>query len=73
MSKALLLLSAAALVASGTAVTAQYAVRSLDPRLVAEARQEHTQVVEQYGGAETGPRAAYVDEVGHRVAAFSGV
>jgi predicted Zn-dependent protease len=73
MRKALLLLSAAALVASGTAVTAQYAVRSLDPRLVAEARQEHTQVVEQYGGAETGPRAAYVDEVGHRVAAFSGV
>jgi predicted Zn-dependent protease len=30
-------------------------------------------IVQQYGGAETGPRAVYVDEVGHRVAAFSGV
>ncbi len=29
--------------------------------------------VQELGGAETGQRAAYVDSVGHRVAAFSGI
>jgi len=73
MRKALLFLSAAAVVLSGTAVPAQYAPRSLDPRLVAEAQKENLEVVKQYGGAESGARAAYVDEVGHKVAAFSGI
>lgn len=73
MRKALLFLSAAALMVSATAVPAQYQVRRLDPRLVAEAQREHAQVVDQYGGAETGRRAAYVDSIGKRVAAFSGV
>jgi predicted Zn-dependent protease len=73
MRKALLFLSAAAVALSGTAVTAQYAPRSLDPRLVAEAQKENIEVVKQYGGAEIGARAAYVDQVGHKVAAFSGI
>jgi predicted Zn-dependent protease len=73
MRKALLFLSAAALTFSATAVPAQYQVRRLDPRLVAEAQREHAQVVDQYGGAETGHRALYVDSVGKRVAAYSGV
>ena len=47
MRRALLFLSAAALALSATAVPAQYAVRVLDPRLVAEAQQEHPALVEQ--------------------------
>lgn len=73
MRKALLLLSAAAVTLSGTGVSAQYAQRSLDPSLVAEARKDNAAIIQQYGGAESGPRAAYVDQVGHRVASFSGV
>ena len=48
-------------------------VRYLDPRDVAEAQRENAQVVEELGGAETGPRAAYVDAVGSRVGAYSGI
>jgi predicted Zn-dependent protease len=47
--------------------------RYLDPRDVAEAQRENAEIVEELGGAETGPRAAYVESVGRRVAAFSGV
>jgi predicted Zn-dependent protease len=49
------------------------ALRYLSPRDVQDAQQEHAALVQELGGAETGPRAAYVDMVGHRVAAFSGV
>lgn len=73
MRKALLFLSATAVAMSGTAVPAQYAPRSLDPRLVAEAQKDNAEIVQQYGGAESGQRAAYVDEIGHKVAAFSGI
>lgn len=73
MRKRLLFLSAAAIFVSATAVPAQYAVRTLDPRLVAEAQREHAQILEEYGGAETGQRAAYVSSVGNRVAAYSGI
>jgi predicted Zn-dependent protease len=73
MRKALLFLSAAVLAVSATAVPAQYAVRRLDPRLVVEAQREHAQLVDQYGGEVTGPRGAYVDSVGKKVAAFSGI
>jgi predicted Zn-dependent protease len=48
-------------------------IRYLDPRDVAQAQREHPQMVEALGGAETGPRAAYVAAVGRRVAAQSGV
>lgn len=73
MRKALLYLSAAALVLSPASVPAQYPGRVLDPRLAAQAQREHPQLVEEYGGAETGQRAAYVDSVGRRVAVHSGI
>ena len=39
-----------------------------------EAQQRASEAASQeFGGAETGPRAAYVDSVGRRVAAYSGV
>ena len=44
----------------------------LNPRDVQEAARQHPEVVEEFGGAETGPRAAYVENVGRRVAAYSG-
>ena len=73
MRKALLLFSGAALVLSATAGPAQYRARTLDPRLVAEAQREHPLLVQEYGGADAGPRAAYVNAIGHRVAAQSGI
>lgn len=73
MRKALLLLPASALVLSSTAVVAQYGGRTLDPRLVAEAQRDHPQLVEEFGGADTGPRGAYVNAIGQRVAAQSGL
>ena len=48
-------------------------VRYLDPQDVAEAQHENAQVIEELGGAETGPRAAYVESIGRRVAAFSSI
>lgn len=73
MRKALLLISAAGLALAPSVLPAQFPGRSLDPRLVAQAQKEHAEVVQEYGGAETGPRAAYVDSVGRRVASFSGI
>ncbi|MFP5328850.1 MAG: M48 family metalloprotease [Alphaproteobacteria bacterium] len=73
MRKPLMWISAGALLLSSTAVTAQYPVRTLDPRLVAAAQREHAEIVQEYGGAEGGERAAYVSAVGQRVAAQSGV
>ena len=65
-----LLLFAAALAL--TPAAAQQ-VRYLDPRDVAQAQQENAAVIEELGGVETGPRAAYVASVGRRVAAYSGL
>jgi predicted Zn-dependent protease len=73
MRKSFLIACASALALAPSAVPAQYPLRVLDPRLVAEARADHPKLVEEYGGAETGLRAAYVDSVGRRVATFSGV
>jgi len=70
MRKGILLLTAAAV--SLTPAAAQQ-VRYLDPRDVAEAQREHSAIVQELGGAETGPRAAYVQSVGRRVGSFSGV
>ena len=70
MRKGFLLFFAAALALSP--VAAQQ-VRYLDPRDVAEAQRDNAQLIEALGGAETGPRAAYVESVGRRVAAFSGI
>ena len=50
----------------------QQGLSYLNPRDVQEAARQHPQLIEEFGGAETGPRAAYVQNVGRRVAAFSG-
>ena len=70
MRKGILLLAAAAV--SLTPAAAQQ-IRYLDPRDVAEAQREHSAIVQELGGAETGARAAYVQSVGRRVGGFSGV
>ena len=71
MRKALLLFTAAALAI--TPAAAQRGQRYLDPQDVAEAQRENAEIVAELGGAETGPRAAYVESIGRRVGAFSGV
>lgn len=71
MPKGILLAAAAVAAISSASASAQ--LRNLDPREVAEARQQHAALVEEMGGAETGRRAAYVQSVGQRVAAQSGV
>src|SRR6476661_610806 len=70
MRKRVVLLFAAALAL--TPAAAQQ-VRYLDPQDVAEAQRDNQQIVAELGGAEAGPRAAYVESVGRRVAAFSGI
>lgn len=72
MRKTVLLLSAAALAATPTLLGAQSAGRPLNQRYVAEAQQQHPELVAEFGGAESGARAAYAESVGRRVAAFSG-
>src|SRR3954454_9113696 len=71
MSERKFLLLAAAALALTPAAAQQ--VRYLDPRDVAEAQKEHAELVQELGGAESGPRAAYVAFVGRRVGAQSGV
>jgi len=71
MVRKFLLLSAAALAL--TPAAAQQRGRQLNPRDVAEAQRQHAPLVQELGGAEAGPRAAYVESVGRRVSAFSGV
>jgi len=65
------LLTASAALAIPLGADAQQA-RYLNPRDVQEATRQHAEVVEEFGGAETGPRAAYVEGVGRRIAAYSG-
>jgi predicted Zn-dependent protease len=67
----LALLAASAALAAPLAADAQQA-RYLNPRDVQEAARQHSEVVQEFGGAETGPRAAYVEGVGRRIAAYSG-
>lgn len=71
MRRTVLLLAAAAAMAI-TPVAAQR-LRTLNPQDVAEAQRDHTELVRELGGAETGPRAAYVESIGRRVGAFSGL
>ena len=72
MRKLVLLLGATAMALTPAASSAQ-AGRYLNPRDVAEAQRQHAELVAEFGGAETGARGAYVESVGRRVAAFSGV
>lgn len=70
MRKSVLLLATAVL---ALAPAGAQQVRYLDPRDVTEAQREHGQLVQALGGAETGPRAAYVESVGRRLGAYSGL
>ena len=71
MRKGVLLFTAATIAV--TPAIAQRAARYLNPQDVAEAQRMHPLMVQELGGAETGPRAAYVESVGRRVGAVSGV
>jgi len=70
MRNRVLLLAAAALAV--TPAAAQQ-LRYLNSQDVAEAQRDHAELVRELGGAETGPRAAYVQSIGRRVGAFSGI
>ncbi|MFL6758641.1 M48 family metalloprotease [Sphingomonas sp.] len=70
MRRTILLLTVAAL---AVAPAAAQRLRALDPRDVAEAQRDHVQLVQELGGAETGPRAAYVESVGRRVGSQAGI
>lgn len=65
------LLAATAVIVAPAAAQYQQP-RYLNPRDVQEAARQHAEVVAEFGGAETGPRAAYVEGVGRRIAAYSG-
>src|SRR4029453_13202472 len=67
----LALLAASAALAAPLAATAQQQ-RYLNQRDVQEAARQHAEVVEEFGGAGTGPGAAYVESVGRRIASYSG-
>ncbi len=71
MRRPILFLSACAMGLVPIAVQAQ--MRSLNQREVVEAQRQHPELVKEFGGAETGARAAYVEAVGRRVAAYSGI
>ncbi|MEO7276523.1 MAG: M48 family metalloprotease [Sphingomicrobium sp.] len=47
--------------------------RYLNPRDIDQARREHAQMLQELGGAETGPRASYVESIGRRVGSYSGL
>ena len=70
MRRTVLLLAGAVL---ALAPAAAQQLRYLSPQDVADAQREHAELVRELGGAETGPRAAYVESVGRRVGAYSGI
>lgn len=72
MRRAILLVAAAAVALAPVSGAAQPA-RYLNPQDVAEAQRQNAAVIQEYGGAETGARGAYVQSIGTRVAARSGV
>jgi predicted Zn-dependent protease len=73
MRKSLLLFTVASLEAAPAALSAQSGTRNLPARYVQEAQQQHGELVQEFGGAETGARGAYVEGVGRRMAGLSGV
>jgi predicted Zn-dependent protease len=72
--RALVALSAS-LVAIGGATSsgAQKAPRAISQSAASKAAQQHPQLLEEFGGSETGARGAYVTSVGRKIAAASGV
>lgn len=67
------LLAGVTAIAVPAAALAQAAPHYLAQRDVVEAQRQHPEIVSEFGGAETGPRAAYVEGVGRRVGAYSGL
>ena len=67
------LLAGIAVIAIPAVAFAQAAPGYLSQRDVAEAQRQHPELVAEFGGAETGARAAYVEGVGRRVAAYTGI
>jgi len=70
MRRKFLMLTVAAL---AFAPAAAQQLHYLDARDVAEAQRDNAELVQALGGAETGPRAAYVEAVGRRVGSQSGI
>jgi len=70
MRRKILMLTAAAL---AFAPAAAQPLRYLNPRDVAEAQRENAELIQVLGGAETGPRATYVQSVGRRIGNQSGI
>ncbi len=62
-----------AMLMSASVVAAQKGQRQLSAGEVRQAQAAHPQLVQEFGGAETGPRAAYVTAVGRRVAVQSNI
>ena len=73
MSRKLLFAASAAAAIAPVALSAQGTYRNLPQADVRKAQNEHQQLLSEFGGAETGARAGYVESIGRRVASFSGV
>ena len=71
MRRNLIALAATAAIVVPAAAVAQS--RYINQRDVAEAQRQHAELVEEFGGAETGARGTYVSNVGRRVADLSGI
>ncbi|MFL6723392.1 MAG: M48 family metalloprotease [Sphingomicrobium sp.] len=71
-----LLAASAVAIAPASAQVAQRQLQQpltyLNPRDIQEAARQHPEIVAEFGGALTGPRAGYVESVGRRVATYSG-
>lgn len=62
-----------AVLMSASVASSQTRQRQLSAGEVRQAQTAHPQIVQEFGGAETGPRAAYVTAVGRRVAVQSNI
>ena len=65
--------SAAAIVGASQGVAQRSAPRGIAQSEATKAAQQHPQLIQEFGGAETGARGTYVATVGRRIAAASGV
>jgi len=70
--KALIALTAS-LATVGTATAVQAQSRGISQRAAQEAAQQHPEIISEFGGTVSANRAAYVSNVGSRVAVHSGV
>lgn len=75
MKKALITFWASLAVAGCAAsdLTGEGPVRYISASAAQQAAQQHPEIVAQFGGAQTGPMASYVVDVGRKVAPLSGI